>query len=351
MTAALAQHDPDPASAGVAALAARLAGHPIERAAQIRGNGNSRVYCVEGDGRRYLLKSYPSPGIDGRNRLAQEEAALGFLNGTGLGSFVPRSIAADRAANAALHSWLDGTAIDRHSLSDIDQAVDFAARLHELSTTEAAFNLPAATESTLSAQELMRQIDVRLGRLHPAAAEDAGLASFLNTAFEPRLDTARRRLVARYDARDLSLSQDLALNRRVLSPSDFGFHNCLRRGDGRLAFFDFEYFGWDDPVRLVIDFLCHPAMALNDDDRRRFFAGTASFLDADPGFRIRFDAVAPLVALKWCLILLNEFLPEHWQRRLRAGAHPDWREAKERQLAKAVSMLDLHMTLPMFGRI
>ena len=47
---------------------------------------------------------------------------------------------------------------------------------------------------------------------------------------------------------------------RVVSPSDFGFHNALRTEDGRLAFLDFEYAGWDDPAKLVCDFELQPAV-------------------------------------------------------------------------------------------
>ena len=53
-------------------------------------------------------------------------------------------------------------------------------------------------------------------------------------------------------------------------PSDFGFHNSLRREDGSLAFVDFEYFGWDDPVKLTADILLHPGSPLAASQRRRF---------------------------------------------------------------------------------
>ena len=45
---------------------------------------------------------------------------------------------------------------------------------------------------------------------------------------------------------------------RVLSPSDFGFHNALRRPDGTIVFVDFEYFGWDDPAKMMADAMLHP---------------------------------------------------------------------------------------------
>jgi hypothetical protein len=39
------------------------------------------------------------------------------------------------------------------------------------------------------------------------------------------------------------------------------------------------------------------------------------------------------------LILLNEFHPERWRRRVLAGATGGWAEAKERQLRAARAML------------
>src|ERR1700680_1391707 len=46
-------------------------------------------------------------------------------------------------------------------------------------------------------------------------------------------------------AAGLAFDAELPQEWRSLVPSDFGFHNSLRRPDGSLAFLDFEYFGWD----------------------------------------------------------------------------------------------------------
>ena len=40
----------------------------------------------------------------------------------------------------------------------------------------------------------------------------------------------------------------------IASPSDFGFHN-MRYNKNKLFFFDFEYFGLDDPCKLFLDFV------------------------------------------------------------------------------------------------
>jgi thiamine kinase-like enzyme len=122
-----------------------------------------------------------------------------------------------------------------------------------------------------------------------------------------------------------------------LSPSDFGFHNSLRRGDGRLVFLDFEYFGWDDPAKTVSDFLLHPAMELSPALRERFLTGALKAF-GDPGLGARVRAVYPLFGLKWCAILLNEFTLEHMERRCFADGAPGAWSGPE-QLEKARRML------------
>ena len=50
-------------------------------------------------------------------------------------------------------------------------------------------------------------------------------------------------------------------------------------------------------------------------------------------------AYLPLFGLRWVLILLNEFIPERWQRRVLAGETGSWSDAKARQLAHAREFL------------
>ena len=61
----------------------------------------------------------------------------------------------------------------------------------------------------------------------------------------------------------------------------------------------------------------------------------AALFGGDPGFAVRLNAQLPLYGLRWCAILLNEFLPARWQRRVFAGTAHEWPAAKARQLGKA----------------
>ncbi len=125
----------------------------------------------------------------------------------------------------------------------------------------------------------------------------------------------------------------------TLSPSDFGFHNALWRTDGTIAFLDFEYFGWDDPAKLACDFLLHPGMNLGEAECGYFMERLPRVFPGDTELVRRVELSYPLYGLRWCMILLNEFLPERWARRAYAGAHADRERAQLRQLDKARAML------------
>src|SRR5262249_28762626 len=92
------------------AMGSRLSGQRMLAARPARPGGNNRVFCLDGaDGTRFALKYYPSQGIDGRDRLAQEYEALTFLARHGV-SATPRPIARNTTGNCALYEWLEGEA-------------------------------------------------------------------------------------------------------------------------------------------------------------------------------------------------------------------------------------------------
>lgn len=301
---------------------------------RLSGGGNNRLYRVETRQGALALKCY---GAD--DRLAREFDALAVLTGCGE-TAVPHPVADNRTNQAALYGWIDGAAVGRTACErpdgDVAQALGFLARLTAPDLRMSASMLREATEACLSLSELDAQIERRFARLLAGAP---GLDAFLGSAVRTAIDRAAMRARDLYAAAGLDPERPLDPRLRTLSPSDFGFHNALRRPDGRLVFLDFEYFGWDDPVKLTADFLWHPGFALSPAERSDWLDGCSALFGRDPGFATRLEAQMPLYGLRWCLILLNEFLPERWERRRFAGTAAGWEEAKATQLAKAQSWL------------
>jgi hypothetical protein len=310
-----------------AAVASRLVGSRIDAIEPVRGAGrNSRVYRLRRDGENFALKHYPKP-----ERARVEAGALELMAKYRIGC-VPRALAADFDGGWLLLEWVEGEAVQDPQPDDIAASARFLASVHALRTSADAATQPLAAEACLSGNEIEAQIARRAGRL-AALRGEPDLAALLTRRIEPLAEAITDLAKAEYRARGLDFAVPLPQQKQSLCPSDFGFHNALRRLSGGIVFLDFDYFGWDDPVKLVADFLLHPGMRLTEPAKRRF-ADLARDIYArdDPGFTDRLAILYPMFALRWCLILLNEFLPERWEYRVHAGADEDWSAAKRRQL-------------------
>lgn len=323
-----------------AAVARRLLGGGEVAVEVAGGGGNSRLYRVRAGGRSYALKAYPRPVDDPRDRLGAEFEALRFLAGTPLAGQVPAAVAEDRAEGFGLYSWVEGSPVGRPSPGDVEALAAFARELHALRGREAAAALRPASEACPSGAAILAQIDRRLAALE--AVDNPVLAAFLAEELQPAYRAARERA---FNGRRAEAELPRAL--WTLSPSDFGFHNALRRPEGGLVFLDFEYFGWDDPVKLCADVAWHPGMALEEGEFTRFLRALVPVYGTDPDFEARLGAFLPLYGVRWIAIILSEFLPQRWEQRVFAGAATEWAAAKARQLAKAQAYVRrLHFSGP-----
>jgi hypothetical protein len=336
----------EPALAGVCA---RLLGRPIGGVTRLAGGRNSQVFrldCADGNGpAHYVAKHYFAIPEDPRDRLQTEYRALEFVRSHGIAT-VPTPIAMDLDTRCAVYEFAPG---DRASLrppaaDDLRQAVELLSSLKAIARHSPADAAGAASEACFSIDAIGANLNARVARLRalPASAPDlVALREFLTKRFAPFLDTLDTWTDAQAARAHIERGADIPLRARTLSPSDFGFHNALRDDNGRLVFVDFEYFGWDDPAKTIVDFLLHPAMTLTTEQRRTFASSVLTAFADVAGLAERARLVYPWFGLKWCLIFLNEFVPEHQSRRSFAGATgADRTEILRRQLARAEELLE-----------
>ena len=323
----------------------RILGCPVDSVHKLSGGHNSRVYSVtEGGGRQYVAKVYPSAGPSGRDRLDIEYGALQFLRRHGV-ECVPRTVGFDRYARCAIYEFVDGDSIPSPTVTtpDIDQAVDFLVCLASLGSALDSAELPIAAEACFSVQEIIESIELRQSKLLAVRGEGSlysAFHDFLALEFAPAFDRIGNWCRFQSESQGLSPDTRLESDSRTLSPSDFGFHNALRHADGRIVFLDFEYFGWDDPAKTISDFLLHPGMDLDRILKSRFWDGVVDGLSGFRNLASRVKMVYPLWGLKWCMILLNEFVPDLMAiREFSAEAQQDGDSSRKRQLNKARRML------------
>lgn len=112
-----------------------------------------------------------------------------------------------------------------------------------------------------------------------------------------------------------SLDERYLYSKQVFSHADSGLHNCLTDHKGNIMLSDLEYAGLDSPVKQCMDYLLHP--------KTQAYAG--SFVKWLDYFTERFIAkrdkknmhiYSALLALKWSLIMLNEYQSNIWNLRL-----------------------------------
>jgi hypothetical protein len=320
-------------------VARRLVGNTAEVSLLLTGGRNSRIWHVRSGSGAFALKQYPARRDDDlRDRLATETGALRLMEHYRIDT-VPRVVAVDSESGFALLSWIDGRDVVDIDEGDIDAAVAFLTAIHRLRATPWAAKQPHASEACLSGTEIVRQINSRLERLM-RLSDELGLIDFLDRSLPPAIARASGEARALAAAAGFDFGAELPQEWRSLVPSDFGFHNSMRRSDGSLAFVDFEYFGWDDPAKAIADVMLHPGMTLTARLGHRYRARVEQALQAsDPLLPQRLDLFLPAMVVLWCLILLNEFLPERWTRRVLAGVSDERGIVQARQLQKARNLL------------
>lgn len=308
-------------------IAEGLAGRPIDQLMPCRSGRNSQVYKVVCGNDSFAVKSYPSRTSDPRDRFYTEVKTLKFYEANH-NPHTPRLLASDAPHGIVLMEWIDGCLVNTPVADDIDQAIDFIARTHA-SETKGGDVFGLAAEPCLCGADLDKHLTLRLRRISSITQQEPELNRFLVHELQPALERARNR------AHDDTFYAQLPRHKQSLIPADFGFHNAIKTASGRVYFIDFEYFGWDDPVRLGADFLLHPGMTLDKENQDRFHRGMLDIFHADEQFEQRLLHLLPLYGIRWALILLNEFLRERWQARVFAGETASWDEIKSQQLEKA----------------
>ncbi|OUT59005.1 MAG: hypothetical protein CBB75_12290, partial [bacterium TMED15] len=308
----------------------------VEKVEQIRGRGNSRIYRISmQSGEKFAAKLYPDPTFDLRPRLETEKKAYNLFNSNQV-SQIPQLIATGRNLNFSLFEWLNGQSVDKPSQSDLDSLISFVETLIDLSqkTPYDQFNLASA--ACLSGKDIENQIYDRYTKIKNIAHKHDNLKCFLEKDLEQTIEKFIEHSKSNGFGCFFSCLQK---SKQILSPSDLGFHNVIKSDMG-LKFIDFEYFGWDDPVKLVSDVLLHPGMTLTNEQKKYWVKKLVEIFSYDPTFKPRLFSYYILYGLCWCLILLNDFCEFNSLKRANASMEQhNKQKIQEQQIQKSRNIL------------
>lgn len=316
----------------------RLDGAPL----RLTGGANNQVFVVtDQDGGRFLVKRYFQDSVEGRNRFESERHFYELANFVAPGK-TPMALGWHENARLGLLEFIEGQKPANGSIgaADLTAALDFFRELNRQRENSKATALPLAAEACFSLADHCEAVDRRMARLATISGDtpiDREAQHFIKSELGPAWAEVRNAIVgAGIGGKELAI-ESLAESSRCISPSDFGFHNSLRRPDGSLVFLDFEYAGWDDATKMVCDFFCQPARPAPLNGFMSFaseVAQTLTLSDVDAFVR-RCRRLFLLYRLKWCGIMLNEFVRVDRSRRDFALGAGMSEERKQAQLAAA----------------
>lgn len=297
-------------------LAAALVawGRDVPRAMPMGGGANSRVFLLTDEGGQRLVAKLHHVEAGGESpRYHREKKFYGAAYAAAHG-FIPEALHWDDARSVAFLQFVDGVPVTDIDERDVRQAGAFVRLLQQADRSR----LEAASEAALQPGQHVEMVERRLALLQTIA--DAEAAAFVAGELRPAWERVRARLRPMESA-------------AIVSPSDFGFHNALRRDEDLLCFFDFEHAGLDDPAKLVCDFFVRPGAGVSPGLVPAFCEAAGLKHDV----KERAERLMDLYRIKWACIALNEFTAEGARRREFAGAgEPDRRAS---QLAKARALM------------
>ena len=301
----------------------------------MKGRGNSSVYKIEmNSGQEFAGKLYPDPTFDDRDRLEKESKACRFLHSNEIKT-VPGNIWSDTNLNFGLFEWINGKEIVEITDDHVNRAAEFVALLAELSKHTSHDKFEQASAACLSGQMIEQQIRDRYATICEFSDFNSELRRFLEDDFAHTFETVLSKSKKLWPGK---FEEQLSHNCQLLSPSDFGFHNIFLTKDG-FKFFDFEYFGWDDPVKLTCDFLLHPGMVLSDKQKTLWLESMKEIFSNDRSFSQRLRTSYGLYGLCWCLIMLNVFTDSHGEKIISVVEKNKMEQKQTKQLEKSKKML------------
>lgn len=285
----------------------------------LRGGKNNRVYRLSGAKFVYILKDYFQHCDDTRPRCRTEFSFSTFMWNGGI-KCIPQPIACDLNQGLALYSEVRGNAVSPDKVDEpaLNQAIDFYLNINSRRFSPEADALAAASEGCFSIAQHVECVEQRVERLCSRARQpgcDSKLREFILIRLQPAWTKIRERLIQTCRQQRLLLEAQLPPAFRRLSPSDFGFHNAVQLPSGELYFLDFEYAGWDDPAKLVCDFFLQPQVPVPNTYLNAFVGVVSDYSREDATLVQRIKVLLDVYRIKWCCILLNEFLPAGEARR------------------------------------
>lgn len=276
----------------------------------LHGGINNQVFSCSVDAKnskRFVIKGYAERGLT--DRMLAEVQFLRYAQQVAP-SYVPKLLAEDEEYRCVVLEYLDDQPYpvsQSPSEQDVMHAGSFFRLLNADQLLAKEYIKQSAAEGFLRVTEHLENVFGRLNQLSiehlpiEFRSQANVLVQNIFQEFEVLADQTKA-LIDKGQIQDAINFEDCCV-----SPSDFGFHNAFRSAGG-VKFFDFEFAGWDDPAKAVVDFSLQPRMPVAPSLAKLFFQAVAPY--GGEQLSARSAVLGPILRLKWLCIMLSVLRPD-----------------------------------------
>ena len=267
---------------------------------RIKDGRNSHVYKLKVDQYNFVLKVY---GDKKKLRIKREKIFYEYLNKIEKNNTV-NPLSFNVGLNMALYPYINGTKIKKIRNNYIKKVVNF---INQINKKKNFINLPYAIDGIKNRKNHIKLCQYKINQMKKVKLKNETMKDFsffLNNKILPKFLEIKKS----FQNKNLynSYITKLPKNEMIVSPSDFGFHNIIK-SKNNFFFFDFEYAGLDDPVKLICDFFCQPDQSLTALQKKIFIENLSFKNHSFKQLELLTKIFLPFHTLKWCCIILNEF--------------------------------------------
>ena len=222
---------------------------------KLKGGINNQVFKCFKEKRCVVVKTYPTSAM-GEKFTAEKEFLK--LAGSVAREWVPKLIHADSQYKFLVMEYVYGSRYTKPPIvEDVKAAISFYLKINADESIARKLLKVQARDGFLSVSEHIKLIEDRISQFNTGHLPYKYSLELKNIL---ELTKSKWSYIRDKNLNLLNEKPDLdAIEKKYLkvSPGDFGFHNVIKTSKG-LRFIDFEYAGWDDPTKTIVDFFLQP---------------------------------------------------------------------------------------------
>ncbi len=272
----------------------------LELVSHLYSGPNSNVYLLSDFTSKYILKIYNRMNKDSYLRIEREVNALKLFGMNSITN-IPKLILFDLNKFYILTTFITGSKVNIFSELYIDQIIDFGFRMKRSNLITNNLNIVNASDNYLQMNMFFDNVNNKINIIKQNLSERHLYNFFYRQLFE-RIQSDFNDHIKIY-INCSNFTDFLANDYQIFSQSDVGLHNCLEES-GRLFYIDFEHSGWDDPAKLIADWILRPYSYMKPEQISNFIHLFSDKL-SDQRLIYRLKSILTLINIKWILIRLN----------------------------------------------